>query len=642
MNLGGASSPAEAQIERRIISCMLGIVAIWLVLGARLFYLQVIEGDSYRVSAEKNSVRTHRVIASRGMILDRTGAILVDSRPAFDVGVVPYQTEKLDVTIQRLSGLLDEDPTVLRARYGRPSGPERFQPKIVAHDVDYRLAARVGERLWALPGVVTQADPVRFYAHGSSAAHLLGMLGEISQSELASQDYREYRRGDVIGKDGIERLLDRPLRGQDGGRNVLVDAYGRELQVMDEIKPQPGNNVVLTLDHRLQHIAETKLDELKRTGAVVAIDPRNGDVLVLASRPSFDPNHFSRGIGGPEWQGLLADPARPLHNRALLGMFPPGSVYKAVTALAGLEKGIITPDLRIYCGGSFPFGGRRYRCWKKEGHGSMDVHSALVQSCDVFFYRVGQQLGVDALAYYARGLGLGSRTGISVKREAPGLVPSSAWKQRRFGQRWMPGETISVSIGQGFNLWTPLQMAIAYAAIGNGGKRYLPQLVKRIEGPRGEVIEERKPEIMGIVPVSERNLATVRSALRGVVHEPRGTGGRMRGLANGVEAAGKTGTAQVVAMGKDPVDEEDLPIQFRDHAWFATYVPAENPRIAIAVLVEHGGHGGSAAAPIARAITDEFLKNELADQPAPPPPAEPTPPPTTPAEQIEARVDARH
>jgi penicillin-binding protein 2 len=580
------------------------------------------------------------------MILDRTGAILVDSRPAFDVGVVPYQTEHPQLTLGRLSGLLDEDLAVLSARYGRPSGPERFQPKIIAHDVEYRLAARVGARLWALRGVVTQADPVRFYAHGNSAAHLLGMLGEISSSELASHDYQDYRRGDVIGKDGIERLLDRALRGEDGGRNVIVDAYGRELQVMNEIKSQPGNNVVLTLDHRLQHIAETKLDELKRSGAVVALDPRNGEVLVLASRPSFDPNHFSRGIDGPEWQALLTDPARPLHNRALLGMFPPGSTYKAVTALAGLEKGVIGPDFRVYCGGSFAFGNRRYRCWKKEGHGSMDVHSAMVQSCDVFFYRVGQLLGVDALAYYARGLGLGARTGIAVKREAPGLVPSSAWKQRRFGQRWMPGETISVAIGQGFNLWTPIQMAVAYGAIGNGGTRYLPQLVKRIEGPHGEVIEERKPEVAGLVPVSERNLATLRSGLRGVVHEPRGTGGRMRGLANGVEAAGKTGTAQVVGMGKDPVDEEDIPIQFRDHAWFATYVPAERPRIAIAVLVEHGGHGGSAAAPIARAIVDEFLKNEAADEAAPPPtePVQPGQPPvpSKPVEQIEARVDARH
>jgi penicillin-binding protein 2 len=641
MNLGSAT-PSEAQIERRIITSMLGIVAIWLILGARLFYLQVIEGDRFRVSAERNSVRTHRVIASRGMILDRTGAILVDSRPAFDVGVVPYQTEKLDVTLQRLSGLLSEEPTVLAARYGRPRGPERFQPKIVAHDVDFRIAARVGERLWALPGVVTQADPVRFYTHGSSAAHLLGMLGEISSAELSSHDYQGYRRGDVVGKDGIERLLDRPLRGEDGGRNVLVDAYGRELQVLDEIKPQPGHNVVLTLDHRLQHIAEQKLDEMKRSGAVVAVDPRNGEVLVLVSRPSFDPNRFARGIEGADWQALLDDPGRPLHNRALLGMFPPGSVYKAVTALAGLEKNIITPDFRVYCGGSFAFGGRRYRCWKKEGHGSMDVHSALVQSCDVFFYRVGQLLGVDTLAYYARGLGLGNRTGIGVKREAPGLVPTSGWKQRRFGQRWMPGETISVSIGQGFNLWTPLQMALAYAAIGNGGTRYRPQLVKRIEGPYGEVVDERKPEVTGVVPVSERNMEMIQDALRGVVHEPRGTGGRMRGLANGVEAAGKTGTAQVVGMAKEPAKEEDIPIQFRDHAWFATYVPADNPRIAIAVLVEHGGHGGSAAAPIARAIVDEFLKNE---QPAPPPPPDAAPPveeqiaATLPAQ---ARFDARH
>ncbi len=642
---GGGSSGADSGIERRILGTVLAIISVWLMLGARLFYLQVVEGDRYRVSAQKNSVRTHRVYASRGMILDRNGEILVDSRPAFDVRLVPDQAQDIDRTLNRLASLLGTERQELEERVGRPRGRFRFQPMLVAHDIDYAAAARVGARLWALPGVITRADPVRSYRYDGSAAHLLGMLGEIGERELKSKNFQGYRRGDIIGKDGIERLLDRQLRGRDGGRNVLVDAHGRELEVLSEISPQPGVNVVLTIDHRLQRVAEEQLELSGHNGAVVALDPRNGEVLALASRPAYDPNRFARGIASSEWQGLVKDPNKPLHDRALTGQFPPGSTYKVIPALAGLEAGVITPETTIRCGGSYRLGRGRYRCWKRGGHGPMNVHSALVQSCDVFFYKVAEMLererrGVDELAYYARAFGLGSRSGIAALRETEGLVPTRAWKERRFREKWQMGETISVAIGQGFNLWTPMQLALTYGAIGNGGMRYRPMLVKRLESPFGELVEERLPEELATVPIKRESLEVVRKALRGVVHEPRGTGGRMRGLAGGVEAAGKTGTAQVVGMGKEYVKSEDLPEQFRDHAWFATFVPAQDPRIVVAVLVEHGGHGGSAAAPLARAVVDEFLSHQPDLVPPPEPDLGPTPPPRKPRSKPPTEADS--
>jgi len=651
--VGSGPSTTDAQLDRRILAAALIVLASWLCLSARLFYLQVVEGDRFRISAQKNSVRTHRVHASRGMILDRNGEILVDSRPAFDVRMVPDQAEDIPETLGRLASLLGEDAETVRDRFGRPRGASRFQAVLVAHDVDHDAAARVGARLWALPGVITQADPVRFYRNGPSSAHILGHLGEISSRELKSKTFQGYRPGDVIGKDGIERLLDRELRGRDGGRNVLVDAHGRELEVLDEIRPQPGRNVILTIDQHLQSIAEAQLEEVGRNGAVVAMDPRTGEILVLASRPSYDPNRFVNGIDRREWNALMKDPARPLHHRALDATHPPGSTYKVVAALAGLESGVIGPDFRVHCSGSYKMGRRRYRCWKRGGHGSMSVHQALVQSCDVFFYRVADILestrkGVDELAYYARALGLGAPTGIE-GNEAGGLVPTRAWKKKRFKEKWYAGETLSVAIGQGANQWTPIQLATVYAAIANGGTRYRPTLIKRIESPFGEVLEQRQPEVLGTVPIKRESLEIVREALRGVVHEPRGTGSRMRGLAGGVEAGGKTGTAQVINMGKDVVDTDDLPEQFRDHAWFATFVPAKDPRIVVAVLVEHGGHGGSAAAPLARAVVDAFLETQ--HDLVPPPEPEPEPEPGTVAERdgaeratalVQAESDARN
>jgi len=608
-----SGGPGEGFIERRVTGAALVVLTVWILLLTRLFYLQVVQVERYAQFAERNSVRTHRVQAPRGMILDRNGEILVDARPALGITLVPSETEDLDLTLRRVARLARVEETDLVGRFGRPAGAARFKAQRVLDDLDRAAFARIDERLWALPGVHSEYQTLRDYRFGDAGAHLLGWLGEIDADQLGDREYQGYRQGDVVGRKGIEQLLEHELRGRPGGENWLVDAHGRELEQLSAVEPQPGLNATLTLDRRLQQIAEQALDEVDKAGAIVGIDPRSGEVLVLASRPGFDPNHFARGIDTAEWKTLKDDARAPLHFRALQGQYPPGSTYKVVTAIAGLEDGVIRPGFEVVCNGSFRFGRRTYRCWKRGGHGVVDVHKALVQSCDVFFYRVGLDVGVDRLAYYARSLGFGARTGIELPGETTGLVPTRTWKERRFGEPWMEGETVSVSIGQGFNLWTPLQLASAYAAVGNGGTRWRPFLVKRVQRPDGTILREVAPESEGSLPFKEETLRLVRSALRGVVHEPHGTGGAMRGLPGNVEAAGKTGTAQVVGMKGDAPDDESLiPEQYRDHAWFVTYVPAENPRLALAVLVEHGGHGGSAAAPLAAKVARAFLENEAA------------------------------
>jgi len=610
--LNSSAAPSDGTVERRLTGMALIVVAVWMLLLTRLFYLQVVQGDVYKVSAERNSVRTQRVQAPRGAILDRRGEPLVDSRPAFEVLVVPHETEDVPTTLSRIAGLTGRDLAQIRESYGQPRGRARFQPQRVAHDLDRDALASVEARLWALGGVLTQVTPVRGYRYGGSGAHLLGWLGEVGAEQLREKEFQSYRRGDIIGRGGIEKLLDADLRGRPGGRNLLVDAHGKELELLSQVDPQPGRNVVLTLDHALQEAAEAALDRDLKAGAVVALDPRTGDVLALASRPAFDPNGFAIGVDPEVWRGLTSDPQKPLVNRALQGQYPPGSTYKVVTAIAGLEEKLVDAHTEIYCGGSFRLGRRTYRCWKKEGHGTVDLHKALVQSCDVYFYKLGLELGVNRLAYYARSLGLGGRTGIELNGEMPGLVPTKEWRQLRDGTPWVEGDTVSVAIGQGANLWTPLQLAAAYAAIANGGTRYKPHLLKRVEEPDGTIVRSTEPEIVSEVPVSAKTLALVRAGLAGVVSEPHGTGAIMRNLPGGVLAAGKSGTAQVVGMAAgERTDSKDLAHAQRDHAWFVTYAPADNPRIVVAVLVEHGGHGGSAAAPIAREVVVRFLEREM-------------------------------
>ncbi|MEE2665620.1 MAG: penicillin-binding protein 2 [Myxococcota bacterium] len=606
--LGGGD---EAFLARRVVVLGGLIALVFAIFAARLFQLQVIEGADLSNRSERNRVRTVRLEAQRGWIVDREGRALAASRPAFGVAVIPHELSERERTLRAMAALLEREVSGLDQRIGKRRGRERFKSVVLDPDLDPDALARVRAHQYALPGVHVDFRPRRHYLNGPQAAHLLGTIGEIGARQLERSEFAGYRAGDVIGQSGLEQRLERHLRGRSGGRNLVVDVQGREVARLDEVLPVPGGRVVLTLDLDLQRVAEEAFrsddpGEPDKMGALVAVDPRNGDVLALVSKPSYDPNDFAGGVEGAVWSQLTTDRWEPLQNRAVSGQYAPGSTYKAIVALAGLQTGVIDPARTVYCPGSFRLGRRTYRCWMREGHGDVDLAKALEQSCDVYFYTVGLELGIDRLAKFARGFGLGRRTGIGISGESVGIVPDKAWKKQTRKQEWIKGETVSAVIGQGFNLVTPLQLALAYAAIANGGLVYSPRIVERLETWDGRLVE-RPPRVEPTrVGIAAANLALVRAALTGVVEAPGGTGWRAR--VGGMEVAGKTGTTQVVSLSvlEQYEDDEDIPIKYRDHAWFAAFAPADAPEIALAVLVEHGGGGGRVAAPIAGKVLQAY------------------------------------
>ena len=609
---GRLGASPDASVDSRLPLVGLLIVLVFGIFTMRLFQLQILEHERLTGIARGNAVRLMRLEAPRGEILDREGRVLATTRPAFGVQVMPSDLQRPRRTFRALGMLIDRDAAVLRERVGQPRGRKRFHPVRLAGDLTYDQLARVESHLYALDGVITDVRPRRHYVEGQLAAHLLGTIGEVRRDQLRTREFADYRQGEVIGQSGVERLEQGQLRGKAGGRNVVVDVAGRIVEVLDERDPEPGGSVTLTIDADLQRVAEEGflpdvLGAPAKMGALVALDPNSGDVLAIVSKPSYDPNAFAGGIDAETWKQLTEDRWRPLQNRAISGQYPSGSAYKPIVAAAGLSVGVIDPELTVYCPGHFRLGRRSYRCWKRAGHGSVDLRRALKESCDVYFYQLGVQLGIDRLAEFARGFGLGSRTRIPLPEEMPGLVPTQEWKQKRFGEVWIKGETVSAAIGQGFNLTTPLQLAVAYAALANGGYVVRPRIVLHSEDREGTVTPGVPPRRLGRVPVAREHLELIREALIAVVEEPHGTGGRAR--VRGVRVAGKTGTAQVVRLEHtEDLEEDEIPIHFRDHAWFASFAPAEAPEIVVAVLVEHGGHGGSAAAPIAQKVLARFFE----------------------------------
>jgi penicillin-binding protein 2 len=423
--------------------------------------------------------------------------------------------------------------------------------------------------------------------------------------------FGRYEQGDMIGKNGLEKIYESNLKGKKGFKEIEVDASGRELKTLRKLSPKAGNSLVLTLDSRVQKKLEKLMDEVSGKspveGSVVVMKVQSGEIIAMVSKPSFDPNFFATGVSRKKWNNLVRDEKNPLQNRAVNGQYPPASTYKLVTAYAALSEKVVEPESTIFCPGYFRLGKRNYRCWKKKGHGNMNLHDALVQSCDVYFYTLGHRLGIDNLAKYANRLGLGELTGIELQGEKPGLVPSRQWKKRFKNEPWFPGETISASIGQGYNLVTPLQSARMISTIASGGILIRPYLVKKIEDSDGKLIQEFFPVVNRNIGIDPEVLKHLKEGLRGVVHEAHGTGHRAR-LKN-VTVSGKTGTAQVVGMkASDEIDpEEEIPYSFRDHAWFVAFAPYEKPEVAVSVIIEHGGHGGTTAAPIARKILETYF-----------------------------------
>jgi penicillin-binding protein 2 len=593
-------------LQRRHRYFVVALAVLFVFLVSWIWYLQVIRGEEFAQLATNNRIRIRSVPASRGMILDRNEEMLVDNRPSFQVSLVPEDIEDVDQVVRGMADTLDQDPEVLRSTIVHENNRRPFWPVLIKADISRKELAFLETYKMDLPGMVIEAVPRRSYHYDSLASHLLGYLGEIDHGELKEMASRGYHMGDFVGKDGIEKQWETMLRGVDGGRQVEFDSLGREIRILRSVPSRAGHNVVLTIDLEIQKTVE---DLLKgKIGAAVAMDPRSGQILAMASAPAFNPDLFASGICREDWINFLTTPFHPLQNKAIQGQYPPGSVFKIVTAIAALEEGVITPEETLHCPGFFRLGTKTYRCWKKGGHGTVDLRKALVESCDVYFYQVALRLGIDTLARYAREFGLGRRTGIELGDEKPGLIPTTAWKRQRYNEPWYKGETVVSGIGQGAILVTPIQMVNMISAIGNGGVLFRPQVIQRVEDAYGKSIEEYPSMVMQRVSVSEKTLQIIRDALRGVVEDPRGTGRPAR--IKGVSVCGKTGTAQAVKLevSEEIGDEEEVPIQYRDHAWFVAYAPEETPVIAVAVLIQHGGHGASAAAPVARRIIETALK----------------------------------
>jgi penicillin-binding protein 2 len=450
-----------------------------------------------------------------------------------------------------------------------------------------------------LPGVSIQIEPKRNYPYGKMAAHVLGYVSEINSEELKSKGYKDYSPGDFIGKYGLEKNYENYLRGVDGEKRVEVDAIGREVRTLDIKESVPGNNLYLNIDMEIQTLAEKALESKK--GGCIALETKTGAVIALVSRPSFDPNKFSSGITKEDWKEVTTDKTHPLQNRVIQGRYPPGSVFKIVLALKALDVGILNERTNFLCRGSFPFGNRVFKCWKKGGHGNVAIHRGIVESCDVFFYNVGVRLGIDRIHAMADQIGLGKLTGIDLPGEKQGLVPSSEWKKKTFGEPWYEGETVSVSIGQGAVWLTPIQLAQLSSFVANEGVTFTPQIVNKIVSPEGKVIKAFDPVMNTDVKLKKEVINTVKEGMKGVVNEPSGTayGSRIQNI----NMSGKTGTAQVASLEKGKL--------LGDHAWFIAFAPAEAPSISICVLVEHGGHGSSVSAPIAKIITENIYKTKV-------------------------------
>jgi penicillin-binding protein 2 len=579
-------------------------LVVFLVIAVRLWYLQVVKEQQFRLLSENNRIRLRRVPAVRGMILDRHGRVLADNRPAFDVTVMREDVNDVGTLARRLSSVIGFTPNeIISAVVTANHGP--FRPVRIKRDISGDELNRLKIHSLQLPGVEISISPVRMYPQGAVAAHLMGYVGEVDRQDLVNGN--GYQRGDRIGKCGIELLFERYLRGTGGGRQVEVDALGRELSVLDEVAPVPGHNLYLTIDLDLQEYAEELLSG--KTGAIVAMNPANGEILVYCSSPRFEPRQFADGISAQEWEELLGQPMHPLQDRCIRGLYPPGSVFKIVTAAAALEEGVVHPNEKILCTGTYFLGGRAYRCWRDQGHGMVDFFRGIEESCDVYFYNLGRKLGVDALSRYATECGFGTVTGIELGGEKEGVVPSREWKLGVFHEPWYPGETISMSIGQGYTLVTPIQMAAFVSALANGGVRYKPLVAKRVQAVGEGPVVEYGAEKVGQLPISPETRNLLERALVNVVHGNRGTG---RGAQlPGIRMAGKTGTAQVVKLGEGRRRKpEEMPYEYRDHAWFVAYAPVEEPEIAVVVLVEHGGHGGSVAAPLAREIIARYFSRQ--------------------------------
>jgi penicillin-binding protein 2 len=576
--------------SRALIGQYVVLAALGLLL-AHFWHLQVVRGREFRERADNNRNRLVPLAAPRGPLLDRSGRVLVENQPSFNVVMTPEHSEDLDRSIALLAQVLGSGEAQIRERLARRSGP--YRPVVVKPGASFADVTALQARRLELPEASVEIVPRRAYPLASAAAHSLGRVGEVSDTQLQLPEFAELQPGDQVGQAGVESHYNRQLMGREGYRKVVVNSRGLEVAEAERKEPHDGPSLTLTLDARLQEAMERAF--AGRAGSAVALDPETGEILAMTSSPAFDPNRFAGGIEPALWSQLTLDPDTPLVNRVIQGQYAPGSVFKLVMATAALEEGIVTPSTTFYCPGSVMLYGTERHCSRPGGHGMVDLHKALQMSCNVYFYQVGVRLEIERIARYAKLMGLGAPTGVDLPHEAAGLIPSPEWKQRTQKVPWYAGETVSVAIGQGQVLVTPLQVARLAALVANGGRLVQPHLV-RVQGDR--TVEWPAPVQLALKP---ETLAFVREGLRAVVGQG-GTG--WRAAIPGIEICGKTGSAQVVTserLRRGP-SAGILP-----HAWFLAFAPMDHPRIALAVMVEHGGAGGEAAAPVAREILAAFF-----------------------------------
>jgi len=592
------------------------VVAAFALLLTRFVYLQVVQHDYYQTKAEDNRISIVPIAPNRGNIVDQNGVILARNYSAYTLEISPRQVTDVEAAINELSTIIDIRPSD-RNRFRRMllevKGADSLPIKTRLSDEE---VARFAANRYRFPGVDIKARLFRQYPHGELASHVLGFIGRINDRDIERIESENmeanYKGSDHIGKTGLEQSYERELHGTTGYEQVEVDAGGRGVRTLSRTAPTAGNNLVLTLDLKLQEVAEAAFGD--KRGALVAIEPATGGVLAFVSMPGFDPNLFVDGIDPASWEALNNSPDRPLNNRALTGVYPPGSTIKPYMALGALEIGKRTPAQAISDPGYYMFGGHRFRDDKVGGHGVVDMYKAVVQSCDTYFYVLANDMGIDNISGFLKHFGFGARTGIDLEGEGVGVLPSQEWKMKRFRrpeqQKWYAGETISVGIGQGYNAYTTLQLAQAVATIANNGVMYRPHIAKYIENSRTGERSFIEPRPLKSVPLKPQNIAFIRNAMVGVNKE--GTGARAFAGA-GYVSAGKTGTAQVIALKQnEKYDESKVHERHRDHALFIAFAPADEPRIALAVVVENAGFGARAAAPIARQVLDYYLLGKRA------------------------------
>jgi len=633
-------------ITVRLVVLQVSLTLIFTILACSFWYFQVVQHEKYNELAENNHQRTISLRAPRGVMLDRNEKVLVENRSSFTISIVREHTKDLNRTIRVLSEVAGLDPKFVHEVVNRHRKEPTYRPIVVLDDASLaQVAAVLARRLESeLPDVLVEEVPTRRYPAESFAAHLFGYVGEANEGQVESESLHS---GAIVGQAGVEKIYNKLLMGEDGARRVKVNSMGREIETLEEIPANEGRRVQLTIDIDLQRAAEEGFKAGGFNGAAVVMDPRTGEVLAFTSVPGYDPNDFAAGVERATWNGLLTDPLKPLSNRAIQGLYSPGSTFKIVVAVAALEEGVVTPNFRVTCGGGAMFYGRYFQCHKKGGHGSVDMREAMEKSCNVYYYTLGNMTGVDKIHKWATLLGLGEKTGIDLPNEVSGLVPSTEWKRRRYNEKWYAGETISVAIGQGQVSITPVSLAVMMSTVANGGTRFIPQLLKAVdEGHGWKPVQPPAPKSQ--VRLKPETVSALHDGLFYVVNRA-GTGGRAR--IPGRDVSGKTGTAQVISLtgGKQAAgrSERDL----RDHGWFVFFAPRDNPEIAGVIFGEHNEHG-YISAPIAKYVMETYFAKKdgkplpkLA-QPAPDPTLErdepPAPQPAATVAAVAADTPVRH